>query len=472
MRIAAVVAPLVFALAACAGNAPPRPAATADPALVVLGVEPTASRVLAETTAALAVRIRIAAARRPEGARPPLNLTLVIDTSGSMDGDAIASARAAASSLIGRLAPGDRIAVVTFASTAEVLVPSTEVALASRAAALGAIARIEARGTTDLATGLARGLEQARAGRRPGTIDRVVLLGDGVPNDPAPIPQLVATAQAEHLPIATLGLGLEFDEELLGAIALQTGGRYHYAGDPDEVAGVFADELFEMREVVGKNLALSLTAGPGVTLDPMPGFAPVGGGLYASLGDLAAGDVLDVIVPVRIAGHRAGATVELVDARLSFDDATRGGGPLTRAAFASVKADADADAVAASVVVDAARAEARTVAAAAILDAIAHARAGDLPFAEAILLAAEPAARKASAQLDDRDLADLADRMVSLRRDLPAIAAAARAGLAARAPVAGQGGAPSPAPAAAYAPAEIEERVRTTHERATYTLRH
>jgi len=464
MRTGVVVIALL--LAACSRAAPPKPPATADdPQLIELGVEPTAGKVLAGVEAALAVRIRISAARLPPSRRPPLNLTLVIDTSGSMEGEAIASARAAARGLVERLSAGDRIAVVTFASTAQVLVPSTELAVISRAAVLASIGRIEARGTTDLASGLARGLEQARLGRRAGSIDRIVLLGDGVPNDGAPIPGLVAAAQAEHLPIATLGLGLEFDEALLGSIALETGGHYTFAKDPDRVATAFADELFEMRQVVGKNLALSVTAGPGVTLVAMPGFAPVGGGLYASLGDLAAGDTLDVIIPVHLAGHRDGATVELVDARLSFDDAALGAGPQSRAAFTSVKADADVAAVSASIVVDAARSQARTLAASAILDAISHARAGDRAGAEAIVDTAEPIARTAATQLADPELTELADRMLDLRRDLAAIAAAGRAALAMPMPS-------SAAPAAAaFAADEVEDRTRASHERATRVLR-
>lgn len=464
---------------ACSNAPPAKPAPASDPQLVVLGVEPTAERVLADTAAALAVRIRISAARLPKTERPPLNLTLVIDTSGSMEGAAIASARDAAKAMIERLAPGDRVSVVTFSSMAEVLVPSTEIGVAGIAKVLVPLARIQARGTTDLASGLARGLEQARLGRRPGSIDRIVLLGDGVPNDPSPIPALVAQAQAEHLPIATLGLGLEFDPELLAAIALQTGGQHHYADDPAKVVTLFVDELLEMRQVVGKNLALSITAGPGVALEPMPGFAPVGGGLYASLGDLAAGDVLDVIVPVRIAGHKDGATVELVDARLSFEDAALGAGAFTRLAFASVRADADQDAVTRSIKVDAVRVQARTVAAAAILDAIARARAGDRAAADRILAEAEPATRKAATELDDPELKDLADRMASLRQDLPAIAALATARLDALAPRAGAGGSPAaPSPAAAEALAidqaeveQVEHRLRHTNEHANRVLR-
>ncbi|MBZ0237668.1 MAG: VWA domain-containing protein, partial [Deltaproteobacteria bacterium] len=377
-------------LAACSGQKPSGAplAVSGDPRLVELAVEPTAGKVLAKEVGELAVRIRVSAARLPPGERPPLNLALVLDTSGSMEGAAIEEEKRAARELVERLTPRDRVSLVVFHSTAEVLVPATPVTDKARKQLAAAIDGITARGTTDMASGLTLGLQQAQAGRAPRSIDRVVLLGDGVPNDPAPIPGLVAQAVQQRLSITTLGLGVEFDAELLGKIATDTGGRYHYLDEPGQVAAVFEEELLKMRQVIGKNLALNIVAGPGVMLEPMGGFQPMGNGLYAVLGDLTAGEIMDVIVPLKVTGRRDGATVELVDATLTFEDATIGAGPLRRTGFASVHASADPAAVAASVKTQIALARDRARANSAILDAIAHARVGDLAGAQAILEAA------------------------------------------------------------------------------------
>ncbi|KAB2900634.1 MAG: hypothetical protein F9K40_09125, partial [Kofleriaceae bacterium] len=88
-------------LAACSGQKPSGAplAVSGDPRLVELAVEPTAGKVLAKEVGELAVRIRVSAARLPPGERPPLNLALVLDTSGSMEGAAIEEEKRAAPSI-------------------------------------------------------------------------------------------------------------------------------------------------------------------------------------------------------------------------------------------------------------------------------------------------------------------------------------------------------------------------------------
>jgi Ca-activated chloride channel family protein len=445
---------------------------TGDPRLVELAVEPTADKVLAKEVGELAVRIRVSAAKLPPGERPPLNLALVLDTSGSMEGEAIEAEKQAARDLVARLTAHDRVSLVIFHSAAEVLVPTTPVTDKARKQLAVAIDGITARGTTDMASGLALGLQQAATGRAQSSIDRVVLLGDGVPNDPAPIPGLVAQAVQQHVSITTLGLGIEFDSELLGKIATDTGGRYHYLDKPDEVAAVFEEELLKMRQVVGKNLALNLVAGPGVMLEPMGGFQPMGNGLYAVLGDLTAGEIMDVIVPLKVQGRRDGATVELLDATLTFEDATVGAGQLHRNGFASVHADGDPAAVAASVKTAIELAKDRARANAAILDAISHARMGDLPGAQKILETAIGTTRSALEKSDDPDLRRDLEKLETLRGDLPELAAAALRALQAQQMqyAAGDaGGMPSPA-AAEPAPEAVERRARVMQDEAIEAL--
>jgi Ca-activated chloride channel family protein len=104
---------LMFAIctAACSGkkNSAGSPlVVSGDPALVELAVEPTADKVLAKEVGELAVRIRVSAARLPPGERPPLNLALVLDTSGSMEGEAIEEEKRAARQLVERRATACR----------------------------------------------------------------------------------------------------------------------------------------------------------------------------------------------------------------------------------------------------------------------------------------------------------------------------------------------------------------------------
>src|SRR5258706_11351326 len=96
-----------------------------DPKLVDMIVEPTTSLVMANSQTELGIRVRITAHDLPPAQRPPLDLALVLDTSGSMEGDAIDALRTSARALAAKLRDGDRISVVAFHSHADVLVKNT-----------------------------------------------------------------------------------------------------------------------------------------------------------------------------------------------------------------------------------------------------------------------------------------------------------------------------------------------------------
>jgi len=465
---------------ACKGKPPPR--AKKPPTLIEMAVDATSGLVAASAPSTLAVRVRVAATRMPVGERPPLNLTLVLDTSGSMEGAAIEAARQAARDLIARMTPRDRVSVVVFHSSAEVLVPVTQLTAKARQAIDAKLASIKARGTTAMAEGLSLGLDQSAQGHLPQSIDRIVLLGDGVPNDAAPFPSLVAQARARQVSITTLGLGLEYDPALLGQIAFDTGGVSRFIEKPEQVAAVFDHELVRLQQVVGHNLVLRLRAGPGVTIEEVPGLSGAAGERFAMLGDLAAGERRDVIVPLAVSGRRDGAVVELLDVELIYLDATAGRDALRQTAFVSARSSSDTAAVTAAVKVDIEVARDRASAAGAILEAITLVQGGNLEAARARLNAAEAQARDAAVRHDDAELRALADEMVEVRNHLAERARTA----AAPHPTPGAGGAaprmaePSTAPAvAADAPAPVPETVdsapretaiRRAHQRASQVL--
>jgi Ca-activated chloride channel family protein len=399
-------------------TSPQAPPVAADPHLIEMSSETTTDLVPAGTPAELAIRIRVSASRVSSANRPPLDLVLLLDTSGSMEGKSIEALRLAAHDLVSRMSPHDHLGVVTFDSQARVVIPSAELTPDARIAALDKIDHLEARGTTDMSDGLALALQQVSAGRAAGSIDRIVMLGDGVPNDPAPIASLVDQARAARISITTLGLGLDIDEGLLGQIALETGGVYRAVDKPEAVADVFDHELTRMQTVVGRNLYLQLQPGPGVTIDDMPGLTPSGASRYAMLGDLASGETRDVIVPVHVTGHHDGATVELVDAVLTFDDAAGNSGSQKRDAFASAKASSDQDAVKNAVKAEIELARARAQAASAILQAIALARSGSLDPARKLLDGAEASARDAADKFGDPELRELVGEITEVRAHL------------------------------------------------------
>ncbi|HSK00671.1 MAG TPA: VWA domain-containing protein [Kofleriaceae bacterium] len=454
-------------------------AAATDPELIQMTGEATTSLVAANATSELGVRVRIVASELPGAKRPPLNLGLVLDTSGSMEGKAIAELRRSARQLVEKLRPGDRVSVVTFHSRAEVLVPGTVIDATSQPRVLAAIEAIRATGTTDLAAGLAAGLAQVQAGQA-GTgqggkaIHRIVLLSDGVPNASAQLPAIVAGIRQYGFSITTLGLGIDYDTALMTQLAQGTGGTFHYVEEPEQVAAVFDDELTRMTTAVGKNLVLTLSPGPGVTFQPMQGLSIGGDGkANASLGDLPAGEVRDLMIPIKVAARGDASTAELVDAALAFDDVVNQAGRLGRAAFVSVKASSDAAEVRRAVKIDLEAARVRTTAASAILEAIALARQGAIAEAQARIAAAAAAVRAAAARLEDAELGHVLRELEDVSKQLAQLVVPApQVGLQDASPARGPAGGPrAMRPVApATAPAPVERKLRRAQEKASATV--
>jgi Ca-activated chloride channel family protein len=417
---------------------------------------------LADKPGEIAVRVHLKARPRKTDERPPINLGLVVDTSGSMEGAAIEDARAASLALLDSLSEGDRLALVVFHSTTEVLVPSTVLTKKNIPDIRAKISAMTARGTTDLAGGLSAGLAEVQRSFQAAGINRIVLLGDGVPNDPSQLPGLAQSAGAQHISITALGLGLDYDETLMSQLSLASGGKYHFVRESSQVAKVFSDEVLRLKKVVGRGAMVTFTPGPGVVVKDVLGLPVQRSGSQATvvLGDLSEGDERDILVRLSVPGRHAGSVVELLDATVGMDHPDLAGSPLSERAFVSVKSTADAAEIEQGRQKDVQHAVARLGVADAIVRAVAAARAGDLRLARSILDAAEKEAKAAAKEYGDADLAEKAKSIGPLRKSLPQLAPPPppKAVAVALGPGRPGGIAPQidmPAPAAAPAPVSV-----------------
>ena len=163
------------------------------------------------------------------GTRPPLELALVIDRSGSMSGFKLEVTKQCARFLVRRLAPPDRLALVAYDDEVELLIPLVPV---DQGAFAGAIDRLYPRGTTNLSGGWLKGAEQLRGGDGNAS-KKVMLLTDGLANVGVTGPSaLVAMAEAQAkggVGTTTIGFGQDFDEDLLTTMADAGRGNAHYA---------------------------------------------------------------------------------------------------------------------------------------------------------------------------------------------------------------------------------------------------
>lgn len=266
------------------------------------------------------VDIRAPRVERPDGEpRPPLNLGLVIDASGSMAGEPLEAAKAAARGVVAQLRNDDRITVVSFADDVIVHADAVRADAAGRADATRAIDRLTTRGCTDLGAGwlegcdrVARAMEAVHGGQH-----RVVVLSDGHANrglmDPEQLGLHAAELRRRGLYTSAVGIGDGYSPSQLQAIAEQGGGRLHDAPQGEDIVAVVLGELGEILATAADAVTLKITHPrrlPVAVLGPFP--RTTGDGVVEVVaGTLVSGSARQVVLQVAVPPGTAGERFEL-----------------------------------------------------------------------------------------------------------------------------------------------------------------
>ncbi|MFM7426819.1 MAG: vWA domain-containing protein [Elainella sp.] len=232
----------------------------------------------------------------PETARRSLNLSLVIDRSGSMAGAPLHHALRAAEAVVEQLEPTDRLSMIVYDDHVDTVVPPQ--AVTNRSALQAAIQRVWAGGLTNLSGGWLKGCEDVQSQLDPQRINRVLLLTDGHANvgiqDPRVLTATAAQKAEAGVTTTTLGFGQGFNEDLLIGMARAAQGNFYFIQSIDEATEVFSIELDSLRAVVGQNLTITLELAEGVSLVDTLSLAQVSqnaaGQSVISLGDLYEGE--------------------------------------------------------------------------------------------------------------------------------------------------------------------------------------
>jgi Ca-activated chloride channel family protein len=207
--------------------------------------------------------------------RAPMNISLVIDKSGSMQGEKLARAKEAASQLVGRLGSNDKISVVTYDSYVYTQVSSTPVI--DRSAIQSVINYIGAGSSTNLGAGMQEGFVQARSSRQTETINRILLLSDGLANQGVTNPvELYAMANnaftEEGLGVSTFGIGEDFNEELMTGLSEHGRGNYHFIANSEQIPAMISKEIDGLLSVVARNAQIRVKLPDGVHVEQVYGY--------------------------------------------------------------------------------------------------------------------------------------------------------------------------------------------------------
>lgn len=198
--------------------------------------------------------------------RKAANLIFVIDVSGSMDQEnRLGLVKKSLRLLVDQLEEGDKVGIVTYGSEAKALLPPSDAH--DKARIMRVIDGLTTEGATNAEAGLRLGYQMAGQHFRPGAINRVVLLSDGVANVGMTGPQgLVANIIKESkrgITLSTVGVGMgNYNDTLMEQLADKGEGNYHYVDKLDEARRVFVEQLTGTLQVIAKDVKIQLAFDP------------------------------------------------------------------------------------------------------------------------------------------------------------------------------------------------------------------
>ena len=260
----------------------------------------------------------------PNRERPRLNLGLVLDRSGSMGGEKLEAVKSAASFAVRQMQASDRVSVAVYDSEVETIVASTLVTNSS--AINNRIASVRCGGATALHDGWMAGATEVAAHLRDDQLNRVLLLTDGLANNgetnPRRICEHVKGLAQRGVSTTALGVGDDFNEDLLQSMAHSGDGNYYFIEGAADLERIFAAELSGLMATLGRKVSLGLEAQNGAKIVDVLSDLKRNTLGRLMLSNLVAGHALEVVVKLQIPALPRASDVCLV--RLAFDDPQSG----------------------------------------------------------------------------------------------------------------------------------------------------
>ena len=259
---------------------------------------------------------------------PPVNLSLVIDKSGSMaDADKLSRVKEALLTLVSQLRETDVLSIVVFDSDAQVLLPARRVG--DKESVKQLIRGLQPGSSTNIHAGLMLGYEEALKNYRREWTNRVVLLTDGIANQGVTNPgQIARESQSFNdrgVDLSTIGVGLDLNKDLLRELAKSGRGLFHFVADARDIDKVFLREFQSLVSPVASDPDLNVEYGPGLELVQVYGYEPRRreGAVSFKLDNMNQGLTQVVLLRFRVTRRGLDAARLPVNVRFSYYDLER-----------------------------------------------------------------------------------------------------------------------------------------------------
>ena len=247
--------------------------------------------------------------------RKPMNLSIVLDRSGSMSSEnKMGYAKQAFLSLIDQLQSHDILSVIVYDDEINVVRKARRVGR-EKSSIKHLVEEIYPRGSTNLGGGLLEGLRQAEKYASGEHLNRVVLLSDGLANvgmtNPHELNQLSRRYRNKSISITTMGVGLDYNENLMIGIAESGGGNYYFIERANDLASIVRKELDMISSVLAQNASIHVTLGKGVRMNDIIGcdFTNERNTVIIPVGDLYANDRKEFTLELTVPKGTGSATI-------------------------------------------------------------------------------------------------------------------------------------------------------------------
>lgn len=263
-----------------------------------------------------------------ESERPPVNLSLVLDRSGSMTGSKIKQAKEAAIEALRRLGSRDIFSLVVYDQNVETIVPAQSAGNTERLIPM--ISRIRPGGSTALFGGVSQGAAEIRKNLDGKYVHRIILLSDGLanvgPSTPDDLGRLGAALIKENITVTTMGVGTDYNEDLMAKLSQKSDGNIYFVESSQDLPRMFAAELGDVLNVVAKKVKVIIEVPDSVkplTIIGREGRIK-GKTVELSMNQLYGDQEKYALVEVEIPETKSGSKMEIATAKVVYEN------PITR----------------------------------------------------------------------------------------------------------------------------------------------